>query len=472
MAAKTVADVMKMVTESEVKFVDFRFTDTRGKEQHVTVPVSHFDEEKFSGGHAFDGSSIAGWKGIEASDMLLMPDPNTANIDPFFEETTLFLSCDVLEPGDGKAYDRDPRSIARRAEAYLKASGLGDTAFFGPEPEFFVFDSVRWKNDMSGCFVKIDSEEASWNTDKEYEHGNTGHRPATKGGYFPVPPVDSFQDMRSEMCLILESLGVPVEVHHHEVANAGQMELGTKFSTLIPRADWVQLQKYVIQNVAHAYGKTVTFMPKPIVGDNGSGMHVHQSVWKDGKNLFAGDGSAGLSEFALYYIGGIIKHARALNAITNPGTNSYKRLVPGFEAPVKLAYSARNRSASIRIPHVANPKGRRVEARFPDPLANPYLCFAALLMAGLDGVQNKIHPGEAATKDLYHLPPEEDALIPTVCSSLDQALEYLDKDREFLTRGGVFSDTMIDAYIELKMQEVQRYRMTTHPVEFDMYYSS
>ena len=469
--AKTVADVLKLVKENEVKFVDFRFTDTRGKEQHVTVPVSHFDEDKFISGHAFDGSSIAGWKGIEASDMQLMPDPNTANIDPFFEETTLILTCDVVDPSDGKPYERDPRSLAKRAEAYMKASGLGDTAYFGPEPEFFVFDSVRWKNDMSGCFVKIGSEEAAWNTGKEYEHGNTGHRPMVKGGYFPVPPVDSFQDMRSEMCLVLESLGIPVEVHHHEVATAGQMELGTRFSTLVQRADWVQLQKYVIHNVAHAYGKTATFMPKPIVGDNGSGMHVHQSVWKDGKNLFAGDGYAGLSDFALHYIGGIIKHARALNAITNPGTNSYKRLVPGFEAPVKLAYSAKNRSASIRIPFVASPKGRRVEARFPDPLMNPYLGFAALLMAGLDGVENKIHPGEAATKDLYHLPPEEDALIPTVCHSLDQALDCLDADRAFLTKGGVFTDSYIDAYIELKMQEVTRMRMATHPAEFDMYYS-
>jgi len=324
---------------------------------------------------------------------------------------------------------------------------------------------------MSGCFVKIDSEEASWMTGEKIEGGNSGHRPTVKGGYFPVPPVDSLHDMRSEMCLILEALGIPVEVHHHEVAGAGQSEIGTKFSTLVERADWTQTLKYVVWNVAHTYGKTATFMPKPIVGDNGSGMHVHQSVWKDGKNLFAGDGYAGLSEFALYYIGGIIKHARALNAITNPGTNSYKRLVPGFEAPVKLAYSSRNRSASIRIPHVPNPKARRIETRFPDPLANPYLCFSALLMAGLDGVQNKIHPGEAASKDLYHLPPEEDAKVPTVCSSLEQALEYLDKDREFLTRGGVYSDTMIDAYLELKSTEVQRFRMTTHPVEFDMYYS-
>ena len=469
--AKTVADVLKLVKENEVKFIDFRFTDTRGKEQHVTVPVSAFDEDKFSAGHAFDGSSIAGWKGIEASDMLLMPDPNTAVIDPFFEETTLNLTCDVLEPADGKPYDRDPRSIAKKAEAYLKSSGLGDTAFFGPEPEFFIFDDVRWQSDMSGSFVKIDVDEAPWNTAKKYESGNSGHRPTVKGGYFPVPPVDSSQDIRAEISLVLESLGIPVEVFHHEVAGAGQNEIGTKFSTLVERADWTQKLKYVIWNVCHAYGKTATFMPKPIQGDNGSGMHVHQSIWKDGKNLFAGDGYAGLSDTALYYIGGIIKHARALNAITNPGTNSYKRLVPGFEAPVKLAYSAKNRSASIRIPFVSNPKGRRIEARFPDPLANPYLCFSALLMAGLDGIENKIHPGEAATKDLYHLPPEEDALVPTVCHSLDQALEYLDKGRSFLTKGGVFTDAFIDAYIELKMQEVTRFRMAPHPVEFDMYYS-
>jgi glutamine synthetase len=468
---KTVADVMKLVKEKECTFVDFRFVDTKGKEQHTTVPMSHFNEDKFESGHAFDGSSIAGWKGIEASDMLLMPDPTAAYIDPFYEEPTLVITCDVIEPSDGKGYDRDPRSIAKRAEAYLKGTGLGDTAYFGPEPEFFIFDGVRWGDNMKGCFVKIDSEEAPWSSSAEIEGGNTGHRPGKKGGYFPVAPVDTFQDMRSEMCLILESMGIPVEVHHHEVAGQGQNELGTKFSTLTQRADWTIWQKYVVQNVAHAYGKTATFMPKPVVGDNGSGMHVHQSVWKNGENLFAGNGYAGLSEFALYYIGGIIKHARALNAITNPGTNSYKRLVPGFEAPVKLAYSARNRSASIRIPHVSSPKGRRIETRFPDPLANPYLCFSALLMAGLDGVQNKIHPGEAADKNLYDLPPEEDAKIPTVCHSLDQALECLDKDREFLTRGGVFTNSMLDAYIDLKMEEVTRFRMTTHPIEFDMYYS-
>ena len=468
---KTVADVMKLVTDEDVKFVDFRFTDTRGKEQHVSVPISAFDEDQFVHGHAFDGSSIAGWKGIEASDMLLEPDPDTAYIDPFYEESTLVLTCNVIEPSDGTGYERDPRSLAKRAEAHLKSTGLGDKAFFGPEPEFFIFDSVQWNVDMSGSFVKIHSEEASWSSQKEFEHGNSGHRPAVKGGYFPVAPVDSFQDMRSEMCLLLEQIGVPVEVHHHEVAGPGQNELGTKYSTLVQRADWTQMLKYVVQNVAHTYGKTATFMPKPVVGDNGSGMHVHQSIWKDGQNLFAGNGYGGLSEFALYYIGGIIKHAKALNAITNPTTNSYKRLVPGFEAPVKLAYSSRNRSASIRIPYVANPKGRRIEVRFPDPQANPYLAFAAMMMAGLDGVQNKIHPGDAADKNLYDLPPEEDAKIPTVCASLDQALEYLDKDREFLTRGGVFSNGMIDAYIELKMEEVTRFRMTTHPLEFEMYYS-
>ncbi len=467
----TAKDVMKKIADNEVKFVDLRFTDTKGKEQHVTVPISSFDEDKFNDGHAFDGSSIAGWKGIQASDMLLMPDPSTAVMDPFREEATLLLSCDVVEPGDGKGYDRDPRSLARRAEAYLKSSGIGDVAYFGPEPEFFIFDSVTWQIDMSGCSVAIESEEASWSTNKRYEGGNSGHRPTVKGGYFPVPPVDSLQDIRSEMCLILEQMGVPVEVHHHEVAGAGQCEIGTKFAPLVQRADWLQLLKYVVHNVAASYGKTATFMPKPIVGDNGSGMHVHQSVWKDGANLFAGDKYAGLSDFALYYIGGIIKHARALNAITNPSTNSYRRLVPHFEAPVKLAYSARNRSASIRIPYVASPKGRRIEARFPDPVANPYLAFSAMLMAGLDGVQNKIHPGDPADKNLYDLPPEEDAKIPTVCASLDQALECLDRDREFLTRGGVFTNDMIDAYIALKMEEVQRIRMTAHPAEFDMYYS-
>lgn len=466
-----VADVMKMMKDNEVKFVDLRFTDTRGKEQHVSVPAKAFGEDKFDGGHPFDGSSIAGWKGIQASDMILMPDADSARMDPFMDESTLVLTCDVIEPSDGKGYDRDPRSIAKRAEAYLKSTGIGDTAYFGPEPEFFIFDSVHWNVDMSGCMVKIGSEEASWASGQDFEGGNYGHRPAVKGGYFPVPPVDSLQDIRSAMCMALEEMGIEVEVHHHEVATAGQCEIGTKFNTLVKRADWNQMLKYVVHNVAHSYGKTATFMPKPIVGDNGSGMHVHQSIWKDGNNLFAGNGYAGLSELALYYIGGIIKHAKALNAITNPSTNSYKRLVPGFEAPVMLAYSARNRSASIRIPYVANPKGRRIEVRFPDPTANPYLAFTAMMMAGLDGIQNKIHPGDAMDKNLYDLPPEEDAAIPKVCHSLEMALEHLDKDREFLTRGGVFSNDMVDAYIDLKMEEVTNFRMTTHPIEFSMYYS-
>ncbi len=469
--SKSAADVLKLIKDKEVKFVDLRFTDTRGKEQHVSVPAAAFGADKFEDGHAFDGSSIAGWKGIQASDMQLMPEPVTAFIDPFMDENTLVISCDVVEPSDGKGYDRDPRSLAKRAEAYLKSSGIGDVAYFGPEPEFFVFDSVNWEVDMSGSSCKVHSEEAAWASAEKIEGGNIGHRPRVKGGYFPVPPVDSLQDIRSAMCLALEAMGVEVEVHHHEVGTAGQCEIGTKFNSLVRRADWTQVLKYAVHNVAHQYGKTATFMPKPIVGDNGSGMHVHQSIWKDGKNLFAGNGYAGLSEMALYYIGGIIKHARALNAITNPLTNSYKRLVPGFEAPVMLAYSARNRSASIRIPFVHSDKARRIEVRFPDPGANPYLAFSAMLMAGLDGIQNKIHPGDASDKNLYDLPPEEEAKIPTVCSSLDQALDYLDKDREFLTRGGVFSNDFIDAYIDLKMEEVTRFRMTTHPVEYDMYYS-
>ena len=467
----SVQDVMNLIEEANVKYVDFRFTDTRGKEHHVSVPISEFNEDIFEDGKMFDGSSIAGWKGINESDMILMPDPESAFIDPFFQDVTLNITCGIVDPATMEGYERDPRSIAMRAESYLKSTGIADTAYFGPEPEFFIFDDVRWGADTSGCFVKVDSVEAGWNSSKKYPDGNMGHRPGIKGGYFPVPPVDSFQDIRATMCNILEEVGVPVEVHHHEVATAGQCEIGTRFSTMVKRADWVQRQKYVIHNVAHQYGKTVTFMPKPIVGDNGSGMHVHMSLAKDGTNTFAGEGYAGLSETALYYIGGVIKHAKALNAFCNPGTNSYKRLVPGFEAPVMLAYSARNRSASIRIPFVSSPKGRRIEVRFPDPSANPYLAFAALMMAGLDGIKNKIHPGEAMDKDLYDLPPEEDKLIPKVCHSLDMALEALDKDREFLLAGGVFSNDMIDAYIELKTQEVTRFRMTTHPVEYDMYYS-
>ena len=464
-------EVMKLIKDKEVKFVDFRFTDTRGKEQHVSVPVKAFDEDKFESGHAFDGSSIAGWKGIQASDMLLLPDATSCFVDPFMDETTLVITCDVIEPADGKGYDRDPRSIAKRAEAYLKSTGIGEICYFGPEPEFFIFDSVEWSVDMSGSFCKVFSEEAAWASGEKFEGGNIGHRPTVKGGYFPVPPVDSLNDIRAAICLALEQMGVEVEVHHHEVATAGQCEIGTKFAPLVQRADWLMRLKYAVHNVAHSYGKTATFMPKPIVGDNGSGMHCHQSIWKDGQNLFAGNGYAGLSDLALYYIGGIIKHAKALNAITNPGTNSYKRLVPGFEAPINLAYSARNRSAAVRIPFVSSPKARRIEVRFPDPTANPYLAFTAMMMAGLDGVQNKIHPGDPMDKNLYDLPPEEAEKVPHPCASLDEALANLDRDREFLTRGGVFSNEMIDAYIELKMEEVTRFRMTTHPVEYDMYYS-
>ncbi|HEX7045445.1 MAG TPA: glutamate--ammonia ligase [Burkholderiales bacterium] len=465
------AEVLKFIKEQSIKFVDYRFTDTKGKEQHVTVPAGQVTAETFEEGKMFDGSSIAGWKGIQESDMILLPDPTTAVKDPFMEEPTLILRCDVIEPSTMQGYERDPRSLAKRAEAYLKSTGVADTAYFGPEAEFFIFDDVRWGSDISGCFVKVDSDEASWNAQKVYEGGNLGHRPSIKGGYFPVPPVDSLQDIRSAMCLAMMEMGLEIETHHHEVATAGQNEIGTKFNTLVRKADELQIYKYCVHNVAHSYGKTATFMPKPIVGDNGSGMHVHQSLAKDGKNLFSGNEYGGLSQLALYYIGGLIKHARALNAITNPLTNSYKRLVPGFEAPVMLAYSARNRSAAIRVPYVPNPKARRIEVRFPDAGANPYLAFSAMMLAGLDGILNKIHPGEAMDKDLYDLPPEEEKRIPTVCHALDQALEALDKDRGFLKAGGVFTDDVIDAYIGLKMQEVTRLRMTTHPIEFDMYYS-
>lgn len=467
----SVDNVLKMIQENDIKFVDFRFCDTRGKEQHVTFPAHSIDEDTFEEGNMFDGSSVASWKGINESDMILMPDPSSAVIDPFFDDNTLILRCDIIEPKDMQGYERDPRSIARRAEAYMASTGIADTAFFGPENEFFIFDDVRWNTDMGSCSYQIDSEEAGWNSSKVYEDGNIGHRPGVKGGYFPVPPVDSLQDMRSAMCLVLEEMGQVTEVHHHEVATAGQCELGVRFNTLVKKADEVLELKYVVANIAHAYGKTATFMPKPIVGDNGNGMHVHQSLAKDGVNLFSGDLYGGLSETALFYIGGIIKHAKALNAFANASTNSYKRLVPGFEAPVMLAYSARNRSASIRIPFVNNPKGRRIELRFGDSTANPYLCFAAMLMAGLDGIQNKIHPGDAMDKDLYDLPPEEEKLIPQVAFSFDEALKALDEDREFLTRGGVFTDDAIDGYIDLKMEEVTRLRMSTHPVEFDMYYS-
>ena len=425
----------------------------------------------------FDGSSISGWKGINESDMILMPDAASAVVDLFFDDATLDLRCDVVEPATMQGYDRCPRSLAQRAEAYLKSTGIADTAFFGPENEFFVFDHVSWGDSMEGAFYKIDSREAAWNSGRNYleseggEYTNYGHRPTIKGGYFPVPPVDSMHDIRSAMCLALEEMGMETEVHHHEVATAGQCEIGVRFNTLVRKADEVQILKYVVHNVAHGYGKSATFMPKPLVNDNGNGMHVHQSLFKDGKNLFTGDGYGGLSDTALFYIGGLIKHAKALNAFANPSTNSYKRLVPGFEAPTILAYSARNRSASIRIPYESNPKGRRIELRFPDSMANPYLTFSAMMLAGLDGIQNKIHPGDAMDKDLYDLPPEEEKNLKLVAFSLEEALAELDHDRGFLTAGGVFSDDLIDAYIDLKNENVTRLRMTTHPVEFDMYYS-
>ncbi|GAA5132291.1 glutamate--ammonia ligase [Thalassotalea piscium] len=463
--------VLDLIKENDVKFIDLRFTDSIGKEQHLSLPYHQVNEDFFEDGKMFDGSSIAGWKGINESDMVLMPDPSTAVLDPFTEEVTLNIRCDILEPATMQGYSRDPRSVAHRAEEYLRSTGIADTVLVGPEPEFFVFDDVRFHTDMSGSFYKIDDKEAAWNSGTTYAEGNTGHRPGVKGGYFPVAPVDSSQDLRSAMCLVMEEMGLVVEAHHHEVATAGQNEIACRFNTMVKKADEVQIYKYVVHNVAHAYGKTATFMPKPLVGDNGSGMHVHMSLAKDGVNLFSGDKYGGLSETALYYIGGIIKHAKALNAFTNPSTNSYKRLVPHFEAPVMLAYSARNRSASIRIPIVPSPKATRIEARFPDPTANPYLAFTALLMAGLDGIKNKIHPGDAMDKDLYDLPAEEAAQIPQVAISLGDALDALEADRDFLTAGGVMDDDMIDAYINLKRDDVNLLNMTTHPVEFDMYYS-
>jgi glutamine synthetase len=462
---------LKLIADNDVKWADLRFTDTKGKEQHVTMPIGEIDASFFEDGKMFDGSSIAGWKGINESDMILMPDDSASVLDPFTDEATVIIRCGIVEPSTMQGYNRDPRSIAQRAEDYMRSTGIADNALFGPEPEFFIFDDVKWKVAMEGASYSIGSDEAAWKSGDNFEEGNIGHRPGVKGGYFPVPPVDSLHDLRGAMCNAMTDMGLEVEVHHHEVGTAGQCEIGVGPNTAVKKADEVQILKYCVHNVAHAYGKTATFMPKPVVGDNGSGMHVHQSLSKDGQNLFTGDVYGGLSETALYYIGGIIKHARAINAFTNASTNSYKRLVPGFEAPVMLAYSARNRSASIRIPFISNPKARRIEVRFPDPSANPYLAFAAMLMAGLDGIQNKIHPGDAADKDLYDLPAEEAANIPTVASSLEQALAALDADRAFLTAGGVFDDDMIDAYIELKAQEIERLNMTTHPVEFDMYYS-
>ncbi|HEY6609663.1 MAG TPA: type I glutamate--ammonia ligase [Pseudomonas sp.] len=463
---------LELIQQHEAKWIDLRFTDPKGRQHHITMPARDADDDFFEVGKMFDGSSIEGWKGIEASDMILLPDDSSAVMDPFTEEPTLILVCDVIEPSTMQGYERDPRAIAKRAEEYLKTTGIGDTVFAGPEPEFFIFDSVKFKSDMSGSMFKIFSEQAAWNSDADVDgrQGNNGHRIAVKGGYLPTPPSDPDHEIRTAMCNALEEMGQVVEVHHHEVAG-GQNEIGVRFNTLVAKADEVQTLKYCVHNVAEAYGKTATFMPKPLYGDNGSGMHVHMSIAKDGKNTFAGEGYAGLSDTALYFIGGIIKHGKALNALTNPSTNSYKRLVPGFEAPVMLAYSARNRSASIRIPYVASPKGRRIEARFPDPAANPYLAFAALLMAGLDGIQNKIHPGDAADKNLYDLPPEESKLIPQVCGSLKEALEALEADHEFLLKGGVFTKDFLDSYVELKAAEEVKVRTFVHPLEYDLYYS-
>ncbi|MEM8773135.1 MAG: type I glutamate--ammonia ligase [Pseudomonadota bacterium] len=462
--------ILKRMKDEKIKYLDLRFTDPRGKWQHVTFDESLVDKDFFTDGTMFDGSSIAGWKAINESDMTLMPDAETAVMDPFFAQPTLALFCDVLEPSTGQPYSRDPRTTAKAAEAYLKSSGAGDTAFFGPEAEFFVFDDIRWSTEQNNIGVAIDSVEGPYNSSTDYEIGNLGHRPGPKGGYFPVPPVDSGQDMRSEMLTVMTEMGIEPEKHHHEVAPS-QHELGMKFSTLTTMADRLQIYKYIVHQVAAGYGKTATFMPKPIFNDNGSGMHVHQSIWKDGQPSFAGDRYADLSETCLYYIGGIIKHAKAINAFANATTNSYKRLVPGFEAPVLLAYSARNRSASVRIPWVPSAKGKRIETRFPDASGNPYLTFAALLMAGLDGIENKIDPGDPMDKDLYDLPPEELKDIPTVCASLRDALSALDHDREFLKKGNVFNDDQIDAYINLKMEDVKRFETTPHPVEFAMYYS-
>ncbi len=462
--------VLKLIADEGVEYVDIRFTDPRGKLQHITMIADQVDEDFLEEGLMFDGSSIAGWKSIEASDMKLMPDTECVYLDPFYAEKTICIHCSVVEPDTGEPYERDPRGTAQKAEAYLISNGIGDTAYMGPEAEFFLFDDVRYSNTINKVSYEVDATDASWNTDTEYEMGNMGHRPGVQGGYFPVNPIDEAQDLRSEMLSTMKRLGMKVDKHHHEVGSC-QHELGLIFGSLTHQADELQKFKYVVHNVAHAYGKSATFMPKPIAGDNGSGMHVNMSIWKNGKPLFAGDKYADLSNEALYFIGGILKHSKALNAFTNPGTNSYKRLIPGFEAPVLRAYSARNRSGCVRIPWSESPKAKRVEARFPDPSANPYLCFSALLMAGLDGIKNKIHPGEAMDKNLYDLPAEELADIPTVCGSLREALSELEANMDFLLAGDVFTKDQIDGYIALKMEEIETYEHTPHPVEYQMYYS-
>jgi len=464
--------IFDMIKENDVKWADLRFTDTHGKEQHVSIPASRIDEDFFTDGETFDGSSIEGWKGINDSDMLLMPQEDGFYLDPFTNDPTIIIRMMIVEPATMESYEKDPRGIAKKAEAYLKSTGVADSAFFGPEPEFFIFDDVRWGADMSGSFVKINSNESAWESERVIEGGNMAHRPSVKGGYFPVPPVDQLHEVRADICAMSEAMGLKLEAHHHEVAAGGQCELAVAGNTLTAKADEVQILKYAVHNTCNALGKTATFMPKPIVGDNGTGMHINMSLSKEGKNIFAGDVYSGLSQEALWYLGGLMKHARALNAFCNPGTNSYKRLVPGFEAPTFIAYSGKNRSCSIRIPYAQSERSRRVELRFPDPTANPYLAFSACLMAGLDGIINKIEPGEPAEKDLYDLSPEEEKDYDLLCASLEEALDALDADREFLTASGVFTDEMIDSYIELKMEHVTRLRATTHPIEFDMYYSA
>jgi len=467
----SISEILELIKKKEIHYIDLRFTDTRGKEQHITVRTTQVDNNFFTAGKMFDGSSISGWKRINQSDMVLMPDLKTAIIDPFYEITTLNLRCDIIDPLTKQSYTRDPRSVAKRAEQFLTVTDIADTAYFGPEPEFFIFDDVRWQFSMNSASYSVDSFEAAWNSGNFIKDGNLGHRPRVKGGYFPVPPVDSSHGIRSTICLTLEKMQLIVEAHHHEVATGNQNEITTQYNSLVKKADELQILKYVVHNIAHAYGKSATFMPKPIVGDNGNGMHCHLSLFKDGINIFAGDQYSGLSEQALFCIGGILHHAKALNAFTNSTTNSYKRLVPGFEAPVTLAYSACNRSAAIRIPHVISQQAKRIEIRFPDAATNPYLAFSAIIMAGIDGIRNKIHPGKPMNEDLYNLSPKKAQALPTVCSSLDEAISHLDKDRAFLKQGCVFSDDLIDGYIMLKQKEVTQLSIATHPIEFELYYS-
>lgn len=464
--------LVEAIKRHDAKFIDLRFADLRGREQHVTIPVSAVSESLFTEGKMIDGSSFKGWKTINQSDLSLLIDGNSIGLDPFYQENTLFVRCHVIDPSHGLSYERCPRALAKRAEAYLKSTGIADEVLFGPEPEFFIFDDVRFASRMQGAFYAINSEEGHWNSGEAISGGNIGHRPRIKGGYFPLPPVDSSHDIRSTISKILESLGISVEAHHHEVATANQCEIATRFNSLTNKADELLLLKYVVQNVAHSYGKTATFMPKPLVGDNGSGMHCHQSLSKNGINLFHGDAYAGLSDTALYYIGGIIKHARALNAFTNPSINSYKRLIPGFEAPVLLAYSACNRSASIRIPYAPTPHSKRIEVRFPDATANPYLAFSAMMMAGLDGIEHKIHPGLSMDKDLYDLSNDELKTIPSVATSLEDAIAHLQQDSDFLRKGDVFSQDFIDAYVNLLKGDLAEMSQMVHPHEFELYFSA